>query len=295
MACTIKLPLTVQERVAIESELVLQLQEAQQMQFNIIINERMAGVLKSIEDQSSDLQQLHMDIAYVNEKVIGLENKTTLIKEPPFTSTPRNATDAPSLLATVHTDMNQKPTIISRGMTTAANPPQNVVNRGMTITADPQSHFGMGATYPISHQQVHQAMPYPDSQQTTQAMPQQTNPVMQAYPPLWNMFTMPPPPLPSTHQVTANQANDGTYVQKQGMSSRGDERKGKDWHHQTRRRDEDHEEDTYDDFDQYEDEYNDDRHGRRGRSWRRRNDSFDQPTKKAKSVAKRMGCGRSKF
>ena len=164
-------------------------------------------------------------------------------------------------------------------MTTTANPPQNVVNRGMTITADPQSQFGMGATYPIGHQQVHQAMPYPDSQQTTQAMPQQTNQVMQAYPPLWNMFSMPPPPLPPTHQVTANQANDGTYVQKQGMSSRGDERKGKDWHHQTRRRDEDHEDDTYDDYDQYEDEYNDDRHGRR-RSWRRRNDSFDQPRRR---------------
>ena len=206
---------SVEERVGNESELLLHMQEAQQMCIKELVDERVAELVKSIEDQSSDLQQLHMDIAYVNEKVIGLENKTTLIKEPPFTSTPRNATDAPSLPSTVHTDMNQKPTIISRGMTTTANPPQNVVNRGMTITADPQSHFGMGATYPIGHQQVHQAMPYPDSQQTTQAMPQQTNPVMQAYPPLWNMFSMPPPHChPHTKSLQTKPMTEHTFKNK---------------------------------------------------------------------------------
>ena len=52
---------------------------------------------------------------------------------------------------------------------------------------------------PLLHQAV-DTMSCQDSQQTTQAMPQQTNPVMPAYPPLLNMFSMPPPPLPFTNQ-----------------------------------------------------------------------------------------------
>ena len=71
---------SVEERVGNESELLLHMQKAQQMCIKELVDERVAELVKSIEDQSSDLQQLHMDIAYVNEKVIGLENKTTLSK-----------------------------------------------------------------------------------------------------------------------------------------------------------------------------------------------------------------------
>ena len=42
-------------------------------------------------------------------------------------------------------------------------------------------------------------MPHQDGQPTTQAMPQ-SNPVMPAFSPLWSMFSIPPPPLPSTNQ-----------------------------------------------------------------------------------------------
>ena len=67
------------------------------------------------------------------------------------------------------------------------------------MTAEPQttSNQGMVMTHPVSQQQVHQAMSHQDGQPTAQAMPQ-TNPVMPAFPPLWSMFSIPPPPLPFT-------------------------------------------------------------------------------------------------
>ena len=132
---------SVEERVGKEKELVLQQQKSQQFYLKEMIDDRMVELLKSIEDQGSDLHQLHMDVAYVNEKVIGLENEIALMKEPPFKSVPRNATATPTLPSAVHTEMNQRPTIISRGMTTAVNPPQNVVNRGMPNTANPQVNY----------------------------------------------------------------------------------------------------------------------------------------------------------
>ena len=120
----------VEERVGKESELVLQFQQAQQGHLNKMIDERMAGVMKSIEDQGSNLLQLHMDVAYVNEKVTGLKNKIALMTEQPFTLTPKNAASAPTLPSSVHTESDQHPTIIGRGMTSTANPHDtNSVNR----------------------------------------------------------------------------------------------------------------------------------------------------------------------
>ena len=126
---------SVEERVGKEKQLVLQQQMSQQLYLKEMIDDRMAELIKSIEDQGSDLHQLHMDVAYVNEKV---ENEIGLMKEPSFKSVPRNATATPTLPSAVHMEMNQRPTIISRGTTTAVNRPQNVANRGMRNTANAQ-------------------------------------------------------------------------------------------------------------------------------------------------------------
>ena len=151
-----------------------------------MIDDTVAELMKSIEDQGSDLHQLHMDVAYVNEKVIGLENKIALMKKPPFKSVPRNATAASTLPSAVHTEMNQRPTIISRGMTTTANPQVNYTfDKGTTLTTEPQTTTSMGMvmTHPVCHLQVYQAISHQVGQPTTQAMPQ-TNPAMPAFPPL---------------------------------------------------------------------------------------------------------------